>query len=218
MMTTMELELIGALKEAVNALNFQIKDGQSKSWVDFIPIWISSSAPLLAVILSFFYFNKQHVQSAKAKIAEKDVERLYEAADLFFEYADSLDLFFAMTEIKFGFLNQHKGVPESIDNKAIDAAEAVYGKFRCIHKSEFLLRSLGEENMAKEVESYREETIEFRKKVIDISKWKSGEDYPSNLDDRLLKELQDKRTKFIKLRNNLLDKIAKCKENIKSTG
>ncbi|WP_117235760.1 hypothetical protein [Vibrio maerlii] len=213
-MSAIEPELINALKEAVLALSVQISKGQSKSWLDFVPIWIASAAPLLAVFLSFYYFKKQHVQNAKNRIAEKDVARLYEAADSFFVYADALDLFFSMTTVKFEYLSENKGVPESIDSKAVNAAEAVYSKFEYIHKSEFLLRSLDKEKLAQEVVAYRKATIKLRKQVVDIAKWKSGQDYPSNLNDQQLTEIKKKRKEFICSRNKLLDKIAACKKDL----
>jgi hypothetical protein len=214
-MPTIDPELIIVIQESVNTIVQQIKVSSAKNWFDYVPILLSSSAPLIAVLFSYIFFSKQHTQSAKAKVAEKDIDRLYEAADLFFEYADSIGLFFSMTEIKSNILNEKKIVPESVNDKTLKATDEVYENFKCIHKAEFLLLSLGETDVAMKVGKYRTETIKFRKEIIELAKWDSSKDYPDNLSHDLSNKIKAQRVKFNSEKNDCLASIAACKLRLK---
>ena len=106
-------------------------------------------------------------------------------------------------------------IPPSVNKKALEAAESVYSKFRCIHKAEFLLLSLDASDVAKKVGKYREDTINFRKKLVAITKWEAGHDYPVLLSEELISTIKTERQKFIEERNDCLATIAACKQLLK---
>ena len=190
-----------------------------KTWVDYIPTLLASASPLLAIILSWKFFNDQYIQSAKNKVVEKDVERLYGAADLFFEYSDALNLYLSMIITKSRFLEQGQEIPGSVDAKTIEATDAVYPKINSAYKSYFFLRSLGANDIAQQVNDYREKTIKFRKTLFDITKFKAGDEIPACISDKkFIESIVNKRSLFTEERDAILVKMAEHKKVLISGG
>lgn len=192
-----------------------VKALPKKDFWDYIPTYIAACTPAFALLLSYLFFKKQHIQSKNIKLIEKDVERLYNSADLFFEYADSVGLFFSMTRIKLEHLLNEAGVPKSIEDKTQKAANDVYDNFSAIHKSVFLLRSIGENDVAMLVDKYRQETIDFRKELNFIAKWDIEEkQLPTQFSLEMVDKIKVMQKQFGKEKEICLDEIAKCKKSL----
>jgi hypothetical protein len=186
-----------------------------KEFWDYVPTYIAALTPGFALLLSYLFFNKQHIQSKNIKLIEKDIERLYNSADLFFDYADSVGLFFSMTRIKLENILSGEDVPGSVELKAQKAANDVYRNFAAIHKSIFLLRSIGEKEVAMLVEKYREETINFRKELNYIAKWDlKNKQLPEQFSLEMVQKIKDMQKRFAKEKEKCLDEIAKCKNSL----
>lgn len=189
----------------------------NKTWIDYIPIILSSAAPLLAVGMSYYFFNKQSVHVMNEKIIEKEVEKLYEAADSFFDYSDSINLFFSMMEKRLSIAKSQGSMPEIFVKQCEDATNAVFDQFKSVHKAAFLLRTLDEEATAEEIERFINETVDLRKSVLDISRWQEGKTLKEELGaDIFQQNLSQKREYFKGERNKCLEKIAECKKRIKA--
>lgn len=208
-MNDINIEALAAIVGAVS----------EKTWIDHIPAILAGFAPLLAIWMSWKFFNDQHKQNAKNKVVEKDVERLYGAADLFFEYSDALNLYLSMVITKAGFLDRGEKVPDSVEDKTLKATDDVYPKINSIYKSYFFLRSLGADDIAQQVDDYREKTIKFRKNLFDIAKYKEGSELPAYIKDKtLLAHIGQARVKFTNERDEILIKMAEYKKVLISTG
>jgi hypothetical protein len=192
-----------------------VKSIPTKDIWDYLLVFIPAFTPAIALVLGFVYFKKQHIQSRDIKLIEKDVDRLYNSADLFFDYADSIGLFYSMTRIKLEHLLTGDAVPESVESKTRAAANDVYAKFSAIHKSVFLLRSIGENDVATLVENYRIATIEFRKDINIIAKWNNvKEKLPENFSSKMVNKIERMQDHFGKEKVRCLDEIARCKRNL----
>jgi hypothetical protein len=182
---------------------------------EYILTVITALTPAGVLIFSYLVFKTQHIQSKNIKLIEKDIERLYNSADLFFDYADSVGLFFSMTRIKLENILSGEDVPESVELKAQKAANEVYGNFSAIHKSIFLLRSIGEKEVAMLVEKYREETINFRKELNYIAKWDlKNKQLPEQFSLEMVQKIKGMQKRFAKEKETCLDEIAKCKNSL----
>ncbi|MEW8256323.1 MAG: hypothetical protein AB2747_18340 [Candidatus Thiodiazotropha taylori] len=200
-MSDIDAELVREVVEQLTA----------KTWYDYLPILLSSAAPLMAVAMSFFYFNKQHLQNAKEKIIEKDINRLYEAADLFFSYADSFSLYLSMTQKKGEYMFRDLDVPQTLDEKAHAAADEFSTKISSVFRSYSILRSLGEKDVADKIELYRKDSIDLKKKIFGTEKWEKGDQFPPYIDKSFISRLESEKEKFRAERNICLDSIADCK-------
>ena len=201
-MNEANLDILAAVIGAISA----------KSWLDYVPALLAGFAPLLAIWMSWKFFHDQHIQNAKSKIIEKDVERLYGAADLFFEYSDAMNLFLSMVFTKAKYIDRNEQIPESVELKTVQATDDVYPKINSIYKSYFFLRSLGANELADKVASYRNDTIDFRKNILRIAKMKDfGADVLTSEDKALIDEIATRRTNFTKERDEILVGIAEYK-------
>jgi hypothetical protein len=179
-----------------------VKALPKKEFWDYIPTYIAALTPAFALLLSYLFFKKQHIQSKNIKLIEMDVERLYNSADLFFEYADSIGLFYSMSRIKLEHLLNESNVP-------------VYDNFTAIHKSIFLLRSIDENDVADLVEKFRQETIEFRKEINIITKWDvKNKQFPAIFSLEMIDKINAMQKRFGKEKEICLGEIAKCKKSL----
>jgi hypothetical protein len=192
-----------------------VKAIPKKEFWEYILLTISALTPICVLIFSYLVFKTQHIQSKNIKLIEKDIERLYNSADLFFDYADSVGLFYSMTRIKSKYLLDGIEVPSTVEEKTKKAGDDVYNNFGSIHKSIFLLRSIGENDVATLVENYRKETIEFRKEIIVLAKWDpKNEQLPELLSLEMINKINDKKEHYGKQQEHCLKEIAQCKKRL----
>jgi hypothetical protein len=192
-----------------------VKALPKKEFWDYIPTYIAALTPAFALLLSYLFFKKQHIQSKDIKLIEMDVERLYNSADLFFEYADSIGLFYSMSRIKLEHLLNESDVPVSVEEKTQKSANKVYDNFTAIHKSIFLLRSIDENDVADLVEKFRQETIEFRKEINVITKWDvKNKEFPAIFSLEMIDKINTMQKRFGKEKEICLGEIAKCKKSL----
>jgi len=185
----------------------------NKSIADYIPIFLSSAAPLVAVGMSYFYFRKQHIQSARGRVIEREIDRLFEAADHFFEYSDAIGLYLGMLAIKADYLSNDKDVPPNVQKRTLEATENVFPLINSAFKSEFFLRSLGANEIAVKVDCYRERSIHYRQQFLALAKSNSENDHPSVNSDTVT-SIESKRDEFINERNAILLQIAAFKDRL----
>lgn len=203
-MNALSLEQFEQIKELIEIAT-------AKGFVDYV----SMALPLVAVVVTYFIFKKHAVKIINEKVIEKEVEKLYEAVDCFFDYSDAASLSFSMHEKKIGIVLGGKNIDSTFDDKFKDATDAVYDNFRQVKKSSFLLRALGEEKVAIKIDSYWEQTVLLRKALLVLMKA-----YEENKDLAPLKDFTlDFRTKINALndiKNDCLVDIAECKKNFKA--
>lgn len=183
------------------------------SWFDHLLSLLTVLAPFFAFWLSYLFFYKQHIQNAKGKVVEKDIDRLYEAADLFFDYSDALNLYLSMVTKKAAFLLREEEVPASINTKTEEATDAVYPKIHSIYKSYFYLLSLGAKDIADSIDDYRKKTIDLRKSTMEIARCSAKEDLTS-LSQNTIPMIEKERANFVAARNAILIEIAAYKNNL----
>jgi hypothetical protein len=120
-----------------------------------------------------------------------------------------------MTRIKSKYLLDGIEVPSTVEEKTKKAGDDVYKNFGSIHKSIFLLRSIGENDVATLVENYRKETIEFRKEIIVLAKWDpKNEQLPELLSLEMINKINDKKEHYGKQQEHCLKEIAQCKKRL----
>jgi|WetSurMetagenome_2_1015567.scaffolds.fasta_scaffold05049_8 hypothetical protein len=177
--------------------------------------YFSMALPIIAVLVTYLIFKKHAVQIINEKVIEKEVEKLYEAVDGFFEYSDAVGLSFSMYEKKIGIILGGKSIDSTFDEKFKSATNAVYDNFRQVQKSSFLLRALGEIEVAMKIDSYWEQTVLLRKALLALMKT-----YEENNDLVALKDFTlDFSTKIEALndlKNDCLADIALCKKHFKA--
>lgn len=203
----------------MNTLNSEISFAQIKELIGFATDhdyfdWISLAIPLIAVVLGYKVINHA-VQVINEKVIEKEVGILFEAVNCFFEYTDAVGLYFSMTEKKIDNIVNQKQPDSDFEKKEKDATDAVYNKHRDVRKTSFLLRALDQKTIADQIDTYREATINLRKELILLLKEYFENDDPKPLVD-CLKNLKSKRMALIKMKDECLDALARCKYDLKA--
>lgn len=182
---------------------------------DAFDIWsliLTSAVPLAAIILSYISFSRHTHQITQEKLIEKDVEKLYEAVDYFFEYSDIANLYFSLQIKNINSILTGKHLEHSFDAKLESSSEEFFGKIQKIRLSSFLFRALGKEEISEEIDAYREKTINLRKIIFD-----ELIEFHHNKDTARLsifnKTLETKRKSFETVRNNCLKNISLSKSH-----
>lgn len=186
-----------------------------KGTFDYYSIGVSSLVTLIAVGMSYFFFSKHAVQVINEKVIEKEVEKLYEAVDSFFKFSDAAGLSFSLHEKMFGMLVAKKTPPDDFMDKFDAALNGVFDNIREIRKASFLLRALGENDVAIEIDTYREEAIKLRKELhFLMEEYKNTQDIePLNI---FLQNLRPRMNALDNKQMVCLDNIAKCKKKFKA--
>lgn len=200
----------------MNALSFeQVKElieiATAKGFFDYISI----ALPLVAVLVTYFIFKKHAVQIINEKVIEKEVEKLYEAVECFFDYSDAVGLYFSMYEKKIGIILGGQNIDSTFNDKLVIATDAVYDNFRQVKKSSFLLRALGEKGVAIKIDSYWEQTVHIRKALFFLMKKYEENKNIAPLKDFTL-DFSAKISALNDIKNDCLDDIAQCKKNFKA--
>ena len=76
-----------------------IRAATEKSTIDYALLLLQAATPLAVIIFSYISLRSHIKRVASEKLIEKDIERLYQSTDLFFDYADKINLFYSL-EIK----------------------------------------------------------------------------------------------------------------------
>lgn len=186
-----------------------------KGTFDYLSIVLSSVVTLIAVGMSYFFFQNHAKQVTNEKVIEKEVEKLYEAVDCLFEFSNAADLYLSMKEKS---LNRRiSGIPIDGDfkDKVENATEEVFKNFRHVHKSSFILRALGESEASAKVDMYRSCMISFRKDIYKIEMNADKNGVTQELHD-FMSSYGTRKSKLDKERDKCLDAVAECKKGIKS--
>jgi hypothetical protein len=186
----------------------------NKDIYDWVTLLLPNFITITTIITSYYYFTKQAKQITLERIIEKEVDRLYEAADLFFSYSNAVGLYFSMSEKEFHRIATDKEMEESFTEKLKESSGNVYNSFANMHKAEFIMNSLGETTIAVKLKKYRESTIEYRESIFKIL-----ESYRKDKSLQLINEFlanYDNKTKAIeKQKLELLKEIADAKPRLK---
>ncbi|BBB31495.1 hypothetical protein [Neptunomonas japonica] len=183
-----------------------------KGLFDIVTVAAPSVVALFAVWVSYLTVKRHSVHVTNEKVIEKDVEKLYEAADCFFEYSDAVGLFFSMQEKRFRRVIALDPDDEGFAHKVNEATGAVYSNFSKIHKTSFLLKALGQKEVADLVDAYRSQSIILRKSVYELSQAPSEEAIKS-----FLVNIAAERSNLEAMKNECLEEIAACKGRIKGS-
>jgi hypothetical protein len=186
-----------------------IEIATKKDFFDYISILI----PLIAVWMTYLIFQKHYLQIINEKVIEKDVEKLYEAVDCFFDFSDAVGLFFSMYEKKIGIILSAKNIDATFEEKLQCAKDDFYLNLRKVNKAIFLLRALGRRDEAVQVDSYRKGVVLIRKELLALmAKYEEDKDplpltkFIMNFSERVSKLNNDK--------DSCLDGIANCKNKL----
>jgi hypothetical protein len=185
----------------------------NRNWVNHTVSLLAGVAPIVAIWGSFWFFNKQHVQIAKSKVIEKDIDRLYEAADLFFEYSDAINLFLSMLIKKADFMARDLEVPIPIMEKTREATDSVHPKIHSIYKSYFYLLSIGATDIAEKIENYRFRTLSIRKQHLILARCNQN-DKIATLSFTAIELMESEKTQLVAARDTILREIASFKRKL----
>lgn len=192
-----------------------IEISSAKGGFDYLSLVLTSFSTLLAVWFGFFLYTKH----AEKIITEKDIERLYEAGGCFFEFSDAVGLFFSMVQKEVENTlqkDQHDSYDLEFNDKVKKATNAVYDNFRQVNKAYFLLKALGEDEVAKRIDLYKNEALQLRKAYFGLMKTFKADKNPAPL-EAFYNDLPAKRDALIVSKDACLDDIAKCNKKFKAT-
>ena len=186
-----------------------------KTTLEMAILFLPSVFTLFTLLMSYFIYKKHAVQITNEKVIEKDVEKLYEAVDEFFEYSDSIRLYFSMKEKQYKQILDKVSYEDGFKDKVVFASNDVYGKFSKAHRSSFLMRALGEISAAEMLDAYIAQTVNFRKDIFSFDL--------NNKKDRLVDDVPELLKRFSKekqilnnSRNQCLQEIVCCKKRLRA--
>lgn len=181
---------------------------------DWAAIFVPAFAAVAAVWIGYKAVDRV-VQVKNEKVIENEVGILFDAVKSFFKYTDAIGLYFSMSEKYIENIIKSKPSDPDFDKKVKDATDAVYNKHSTIRKTSFLLRALDQKPVANKVDEYRARTIALRKMII-----AELEEYQKNSNPQSLigffEYLKHERQALIKVRDECLDDLARCKHNLKT--
>lgn len=192
-----------------------IRAATEKSTIDYALLLLQAATPLAVIIFSYVSLRSHIKRVASEKLIEKDIERLYQSTDLFFDYADKINLFYSL-EIKYlEKILEEKTPEESFTDKRTSASDAVFKSFESIRKCSLILASLGEKKLSKKIDKYRENSIELRKKIFDLESIARTLSKTEQLQN--IETIKAQKEGLIKNKERCLMKISKAHRRYKKT-
>ncbi|WP_295890948.1 hypothetical protein [uncultured Vibrio sp.] len=137
----------------------------SKDFFDYC----ATLGPMIVGILAIYWSYKTVEAQAKLlkdeKLFSKDVDKIYEALDLLFEYFNATNLFYSLNEKEFNKLLKGNvlSVKEGLSESASDEMRESISQFK---RASFLMKALGQESISANLDVYHSETIVLRKQIL----------------------------------------------------
>lgn len=198
-------------------LNFQqlkelIELATATSTVTYALLISPTLISILALLLNYVIFRRHSNQYTTERIIEKEVEKLYQAVDCFFEYADTANLFFSMQEknLENRAEGKEKYSSDGFKEKLKKATEDFHEKIHQIQKAIFLLQALGENQISTQIKTYREKTITLRKSIFEILQELETKCNPAKA-EQFRNTLLTEKSQLEKLKDDCLNEIAHSK-------
>lgn len=193
-------------------ISLLIDQAGRKSLFDYIALLGQTIIPLAAMALSYKSIKSHARNIATEKVLEKEINRLYQSADCFFEYSDKANLYFSLSIRKITTKDIAKDEITSFEKKLQDASDAMYESITAIKKSIFMLNSLEESELAKKIDKFREESIKLRKKILDSND--SQKNSPANK-AQFLSIITNEKEKLYQLREEILSEVSQANKRLK---
>jgi|GEM_PF-5297406 len=185
-----------------------------KSFFDYLSLFLQTLVPLGALVFGYSTLKTHARRITAEKLIEKDIDRLYQSVDHFFEYADKINLFFSLQLTKINKRHQGKPVEESLDTKLKTASDLVYENIANVRKASFILSSLGKPEIARKLDNFRDETIQIRKSIF--NSLDSLGAYPTTSQiETLINYISTEKERASKLRDECLFDLSKISNELK---
>lgn len=131
--------------------------------------YISLLLPFLITLATLYWshqtFNKQAKLLKEQKLFTNDVEKIYEALDLLFNYFNASNLFFSLNGKEFD--KAIKGSDLEVEKGKTDASsEAFYQAISDFKRASFLMKALGQKDISQKLDDYHNSNIVLRKEVL----------------------------------------------------
>lgn len=151
-------EQFGQVKEIITMLT-------SKGVFDYTAVLAPTAVAILAIYWSHKTFKAQAKLLKDEKLFAKDIEKIYEALDLLFEYFNATNLFYSLNEKEFNKLlkGSELTVKEGLTETASDNMRESISQFK---RASFLMKALGQEEISANLDAYHSETIVLRKQIL----------------------------------------------------
>ena len=136
---------------------------------DMIDI-IASLAPIIISIIAIVFTY----QSFKSKLKEvhyeyviaKNIDRLHEASDLFFEYLDSQKLFFSMAEKVCIREIEGRSIEGEFHDKYKITQERSFQSFSGLFKAAFIYETLNQDDLSERLKELHEYIVEEKRQTL----------------------------------------------------
>ncbi|USD52378.1 hypothetical protein J4N37_24905 [Vibrio sp. SCSIO 43153] len=198
------------LEQIISNAIAQLSD---KGFYDYFTVVVPSLLTIAVIIQSIYFFKKTNQQHSKQFVAEKELERVYEAIDCFFRFCDSSGLYFSLEKYKHRRLSEKSIIDESFANKITKANLEVTSSFTYIKRAVFILHSLGFSDLAHHLTRYESSVINLRRNIIEFEKNATFEGYPIT-HDGLADLLETVCDIYDEIRISLLVEIHGCQEKL----
>lgn len=151
-----------------NIVSNAIAQLSDKGFYDYFTIIVPSLLTIAVIIQSIYFFKKSNEQHSRQFIAEKELERVYEATDCFFKFCDSSGLYFSLEKYKHRRLSEALSIDTDFAQKISQANIDVTLSFTHIKRAIFILHSLGFSDLARDLAKYENSVINLRRNIIEF--------------------------------------------------
>lgn len=196
-------------------IEYLIEIAGQKSFFDYLSLFLQTLVPLGALAFGYSTLKTHARRITTEKLIEKDIDRLYQSVDHFFEYADKINLFFSLQLTKINKLHQRKPIEGSLDTKLTTTSDMVYANIANVRKASFILNSLGKPEIAKKLDHFRDETINIRKAIFN-SLDSMGESPSESQLESLINFISTEKDRASSLRNECLSELSKISNELKT--
>ena len=156
-----------------------------KSWFDYAIEVLPSITTILIILVTYQSISRRIHQLKNEKIAEKDIEKLYEASHYFYNYLDSAGLFFSMINKKSIRIKDGRGTEIETFSKKLELGNnTLFESFSDLKKSLLIFKTLEANDLVKNIEKLHEFIIDNRKSQILLM-----EAYDENQDFTTIEEI-----------------------------